>query len=535
MEHADDPISRTLPQLLRYGLALTLLIAPARAQLTDVTQTPNAANSGIQRSMVEQIGTGRGDVMTPDSSRFVIERDPFRSIARGRQLFQRKFTAAQGLGPRAMDGTGNIELHAGIGAGLSDSCASCHGRPHGAAGVGGTVYTRPEGRDAPHLFGLGLVEMIADEITSELRATRSLAVQQAAQQNQTVTLDLVGKGVHYGRITAFANGSVDTTQVLGVNADLRVRPFFADGRTISIREFVVGALGAEMGLQAPDHDLWNASQGADVLTPSGMALTGSLDAIEAPPVNSPTADADADGVTNEIPESLVDHLEFYLLNYFKPGTGRRDQHALDGRRILNRIGCTQCHVPNLTIDRDRRVADVATVYDALNSNRVLNSLYATAMPRFVTTDDGSGFPAFRRASLASFEVREIYADFKMHDLGPAFHERNFDGSVTTQFLTEPLWGVGSTAPYGHDGRSATLEDVILRHGGEAQAARDAFVLLSDDERGKVQDFLQTLVLFGPPDTASNLAPVNPAHPNYPLQGLGSIDLSVLFNVPALKE
>ena len=40
----------------------------------------------------------------------------------------------------------------------------------------------------------------------------------------------------------------------------------------------------------------------------------------------------------------------------------------------------------------------------------------------------------------------------------------------TSFMTEPLWGVGTTAPYGHDGRSGTLEDVILRHGGEAQAA-----------------------------------------------------------------
>jgi CxxC motif-containing protein (DUF1111 family) len=36
-------------------------------------------------------------------------------------------------------------------------------------------------------------------------------------------------------------------------------------------------------------------------------------------------------------------------------------------------------------------------------------------------------------------------------------------------MTEPLWGVGSTAPYGHDGRSINLREVILRHGGEALA------------------------------------------------------------------
>ena len=41
-------------------------------------------------------------------------------------------------------------------------------------------------------------------------------------------------------------------------------------------------------------------------------------------------------------------------------------------------------------------------------------------------------------------------------------------------MTEPLWGVGTTAPYGHDGRSINLNEVILRHGGEAQRARDLY-------------------------------------------------------------
>jgi hypothetical protein len=54
----------------------------------------------------------------------------------------------------------------GIGAGLADSCATCHGRPRGSAGFGGNVVTRPDSRDAPHLFGAGLKEMLADEISS---------------------------------------------------------------------------------------------------------------------------------------------------------------------------------------------------------------------------------------------------------------------------------------------------------------------------------------------------------------------------------
>ena len=102
-------------------------------------------------------------------------------------------------------------------------------------------------------------------------------------------------------------------------------------------------------------------------------------------------------------------------------------------------------------------------------------------------------------------------------------------------MTEPLWGVGSTGPYGHDGRSPTLTDVILRHGGEAQASRDAFANLRKRERDQVVDFLRTLVLFSPPATASNLNGTDPLQPDYPVDGHGSIDLSVLFVDPTDKE
>ena len=107
--------------------------------------------------------------MTPDSSSYIIARDPFRAIRRGRQLFQRKFTLDDGQGPLSGDGRGDVNVNLAIGAGLADSCATCHGRPRGSAGAGGDVATRPDSRDAPHLFGLGLKEMLADEITSDLR------------------------------------------------------------------------------------------------------------------------------------------------------------------------------------------------------------------------------------------------------------------------------------------------------------------------------------------------------------------------------
>lgn len=527
----ENPTTRSM-----FLCALAVLATTAGAQETDVTQTPNAANAGIKKSFTEEIGVGRGDAMTPDSSLFLIRRDPFRAVARGRQLFQRKFTVAQGSGPRTGDGVGDIELDGSIGAGLADSCAACHGRPQGSAGFGGDVFTRTSSRDAPHLFGLGLVEMLADEITGDLRKIQEAAIQNAMSGGSPVTLELESKDIEYGWITAFPDGSVDTSAVEGVNDDLRVRPFFAEGGTISMREFLVGAFNAEMGLESPDPDLLAASGGADVVTPAGMVLSGSIDAIEGAPAAHVFDDPDGDGVVNEIPESIVDFMEFYLLNYFKPSDtiSRGGGRARAGRHAFQQIGCADCHVRDLTIDNDRRVADVDTNFDPANGNP-LNRLFADALPLFDSIDDGSGFPTLKLPQGNPFVVESIFADFRRHDLGPNFWERNFDGSIQKEFMTEPLWGVGSTGPYGHDGRSMTLDDVIRRHGGEAQDARDAYVFMNQRRRQLILEFLATLVIFPPPATASALNPTNPADPDFPVSGHGSIDLSVLFNDPTDKE
>jgi hypothetical protein len=507
--------------------ALVACISTLRAQMIDSTQAPNTAKAGINKSLTDEIGAGRGDMLTPNSSVYIINRDPFRSIRRGRQLFQRKFTRAQGQGPNEGDGVGDINTDIAIGAGLSDSCAECHGRPRGSAGTGGNVATRPDSRDSPHLFGLGLKEMLADEITTDLRSTRDLAMALARQKNHPVTLRLASKGIPYGSITANPDGSLDASKVSGVDSDLRVKPFFAEGSAISMREFIVGALHNEMGLEASsDPDLLAASGGARVVTPSGMVLDGSKDKISAPPHPDPENG-------NEIDPALVDHLEFYLLNYFKPGHGAQSDATEHGRQVFSKIGCSSCHIANLTINHDRRVADLETAYDPVNG--VFNSLFSTASALFYTKDDGSGQPLLKLPLGNSFVVSDIFTDFKRHDLGANFYERNWDGTLQTQFLTRPLWGVGTTGPYGHDGRSITLTDVILRHGGEAQVSRNAFAGLRPSQASDLLTFLNSLVLFPPDDTASNLDPAVPTKPNFPQFGHGSIKLTVLFNDPTDPE
>src|SRR3989338_1276730 len=518
-----------------FGFVCSLAGTEARAELTDVTQTrPHVPGGAIGKSLTQQIGAGRCDEFTPGSSIYLIKRDPARSVRRGRQLFQRKFTLDQGQGPRvSRDSSGDIHKNPALGAGLTDSCAACHGLPRGSAGAGGEVATRPDSRNAPHLFGLGLVEMLADEITHELRAIRAKALAEAAASSHPVTLPLTSKRIKFGFVTALPSGKVDTSQVDGVNPDLRVRPLFAHGGEFSMRAFDVGALKDEMGLEAPDPVLCRATdpnQPATAITPAGLVLDPALDKIRRPPVCSPEDDGDGDGVINEIDGALVDHLEFYLLNYFRPATGRTTNRTREGLRVMQRIGCTSCHVQNLRIEHDRRVADVETGFDPVRG--VFNRLFATATTLFEVVNDGQTYPKLLPKQ-QSFLVRDIFADFKRHDLGPEFHERNYDGTVQKQFMTEPLWGVATTAPYGHDGRSISLEEVILRHGGEAQAARKAFARLSDNDRQKLLEFLSTLVLFPPDDTASNLHPGVPGtkNPQDPAAH-GSINLGALFQIPS---
>ena len=59
-----------------------------------------------------------------------------------------------------------------------------------------------------------------------------------------------------------------------------------------------------------------------------------------------------------------------------------------------------------------------------------------------TVSDGAGFPP-KVPALKPYLVRNIFTDFKRHDLGPNFYERNYDGTLRTQIMTPALWGVGN--------------------------------------------------------------------------------------------
>jgi CxxC motif-containing protein (DUF1111 family) len=75
------------------------------------------------------------------------------------------------------------------------------------------------------------------------------------------------------------------------------------------------------------------------------------------------------------------------------------------------------------------------------------------------------------------------------------------------FITRPLWGVGSYTAYLHDGSASTLEEAILRHGGEATASRKKFAKRRSREQRALIQFLKSLVLFSVEDVLTARIPI----------------------------
>ena len=75
------------------------------------------------------------------------------------------------------------------------------------------------------------------------------------------------------------------------------------------------------------------------------------------------------------------------------------------------------------------------------------------------------------------------------------------------FITRPLWGVGSYDAFLDDGSARTLEEAILRHGGEAINQRNRFSKLSKRQQSAVTKFLKSLILFSVEDILTAKIPI----------------------------
>jgi len=290
----------------------------------------------------------------------------------------------------------------------------------------------------PFLFGAGGVELVGKEMTRELQALAALALSQPG-----VDVPLVTKGVSFGTVRA-VSGTLDTSNVQGIDADLVVRPFGRKGEFPTLRSFDLVALPFHFGMQ---------------------------------PVETvgPGIDDDGDGVVDEVETGDLSALSIFATTLPPPSRdgGRRTR---SGARLFRTTGCASCHVPELVTES--RVLDYSfPVVPADPDANVYYSVDLAAIAGFPTRGKGLAIP--------------LFADLKRHDMGAGLAE-SFDGAIDHMFTTARLWGVADTAPYLHDGRATTLEEAILLHGGEAQAVRDTFAALPPREQADLIAFLMSL-------------------------------------------
>lgn len=92
-----------------------------------------------------------------------------------------------------------------------------------------------------------------------------------------------------------------------------------------------------------------------------------------------------------------------------------------------------------------------------------------------------------------------FTDLLLHDMGEELAEPfSSERAAGSEWRTPPLWGIGLTETVSghsyflHDGRARNVVEAILWHGGEAQQSRDAFRDLTEDQRERLLDFLDSI-------------------------------------------
>jgi mono/diheme cytochrome c family protein len=378
----------------------------------------------------------------------------------------------------------------------AQSCTSCHEVTFedGAGGIEANAMRDPQRtanpakfiqRNAPHVFGLGALQLLAEEATADLKGIRTRAISQAQVNGAAVRVPLTTRNdVNYGFLTADPSGTVDSSDIEGVDPDLVVKPYQWKGAVAFARDFVRDASNNELGMQPVE------MFGANI-------------------------DADHDGVSNEMTVGQITALTIYQVAQPRPVTivemNRQNPTAFPltrsqrdairaGEQVFASVGCADCHMPSLRV-RNPVFSEPSTSPDYRDAtfpsgaNPIDMGLDPARPVTFDLTLDSPDDIPFESDGRGGALVR-LYGDLKRHDMGPGLAESiDEKGTGASVWRTRELWGVGSTGPWLHDGRATTLRDAILLHGGEAQDSRDQFAALGQNQQSQLIKFLQNLVLF----------------------------------------
>ncbi len=305
----------------------------------------------------------------------------------------------------------------------------------------------------PFLFGGGGVELLAKEMTADLQ----YFLKEARNAPVGTEIHLDTHGVSFGSLTSLGQGKVDLTKVEGIGPIDRasvpaeevlvVRPFGRKGENFSMRDFDRGAMQFHFGIQ-PDE------------------------------VVGEEQDEDGDGLAGEVTVAEMSMLHIFDVTNPKPRIQALGDDGRKGKAVFREIGCNSCHRSVLKT-RGKRVP--------LAFPEVAEDPWANVYLEIDLRKAG-----FRPTNQGGLRV-PLFSDLKRHKMGPRLAETFERAEIPNdEFITARLWGIADTAPYLHDGRATTLFDAIELHGGEAQAARDAFLALPENERQYLLTFLGKL-------------------------------------------
>ena len=224
----------------------------------------------------------------------------------------------------------------------------------------------------------------------------------------------------------------------------------------------------------------------------GRASSSSTRATPRSSATAPPNDPDRDGLADEITDGQVDAIVAFLAARAPPVYGPPERsdplapaapgltvplvpHYVDewiaGRALFGRAGCADCHRPSLVLrDPVFRSGDVE-----------IDLAREAEAPRVRFDEPSGGYPVF------------LFSDLRRHDLGDENAEQHEDRGVAPRmWLTRPLWGLASSAPWSHDGTAASIDHALDRHGGEAAESRAAFEAMTFVEKGHLRIFLMSL-------------------------------------------
>ncbi len=533
-------------------------------------------------------------------SMYLQQVDPWLAYQWGRSLSQRNFRERDGVYGDA----GKIEgmlLPDGVSKMMdrshTNSCGACHNTPYRDAGAGMTIAKNGgSGRNTPHLFGAGLMEMIGLQLRlqvlaladanrdgwisfEEMKKAPACVVHNmpinVAGDRAAIDLgsfdDADGNGYpdlnpllypifvdRTGQRIAFAK-NLKFPEVAGYTIEVQVFGFghlympFRPPVSTTLRSFTITPFDIHSGMQAHDPTIYTSpnrdalalvsnagaqqfvtAAGKDrggVRAPNKSGLPGiSLD------------DPDRDGYCEELSEGDIDMCEWYFLNHPSPTRTKPTSDAVIGEKLFHKIGCASCHVPDWHLhahnpaakdytqryDGDRRFFDLQVAWND-KAERLEGKIAYLAEKKGERTLPKRG----------AYTIRGIYSDFKYHDMGEDFYQMQFDGSFIRMWRTAPLWGIGHTAPYAHDGASLDLDAVIRRHGGEALSTKLNYVNLTDLERKQVVCFLQSLVLYQTDQLPCDMNGDGKLDDNFKVQGMSTgperFNPEWLFKTPAKIE